>query len=650
MSLIAIGSTNKTTLENDVAFVKGDVILCNTGVDLCSAILLKCVEANINADSFFTNAYSLAKLPAYGAGQTALPMHFGHTISVEEVSNVYAGDTFTVLHPSDPRKLRHAEVWITYFPSSAYSLDVFEKDANILETSLYISIKPLIYPELVQTIPTPGHTTGLPGYDQISGSNGGEYIVLFSAPSAIALHWNGSQYDTCFEHTLGSATVCASIDGGSAIVTYYDNIAGEYKIAFYEDNGSWYLDRTESWAYAAKGVQLTGNFIIVDGQSTASVVLNKADLSIYHTADDTNYLNMLPVGYKRYCLYTDVGYGYDTSYISVLGGPYRQVLAYSEVRYNTEYFRMFGSAYSEGYSPYLPDGEEWVSFSGALMHRQPMGRYPDEGVLIRTSHNELFLYDLLDGEYSASLDLRLPSQVSNGYVFENFLVNFNYQVSFVVSPTELVYLYNFDAATHKIWTDTFCPVIYPYFMTHGTGETVDLIEVVPTHYNEMSPAVVTLRCVTEAPLATTDDFTYDQLPVGTSATFLLSADNSTFYKWSGTAWVTETDIANGNTPEDFAIGCQQGFSFPENCVTAYVKAQLSSTVRDYTPTFTRTNTKLHLTTISSDNEAHLADDSKVSIVFTSDTETTITSKISQNVNISAQVCLIAPAYDQQYEG
>ena len=648
MSFSVTGHVDKASIEAEVSFVSGDLILCEPGNGFCGSIILRGVTASLVADGFFEDVYNISLSPGFGVNEYALPTSIGHVATIHEEEGLSYGELITITHPSDPLGIRFVEAWVTYYPSSGYVMSYESYDSNSLATSAYVALKPLIYPELLQTLSIPGAGAMLTSslYKGIQGSFGGEYIVIYSSSRAAGYRWNGTTYEELFIHQTGSI-YCASISDSSAVIIYLENSVN--KIAVYEDLGTWTLDRIEPWNYSLEEVMLSGDYIITGGSYSAGTVLHLATLSVYYIADDAEYLDIVPSNYKRYRMYTGRVHGYSTTYESVLGGPLKQIVGYTEMTTSSSDFKKFGSIYAEGPSPYRPPGEDNVGLIGSMLMSHPIGYGPDDGIAIKTTNDQVFPFSYLNTEYNASLDLTFPT-ASTGYIFDEFLVNFSGQVLMAVSYTEAIPLYAYDFSTHKVFGGIFHPVKYPYYATSSASDTVDIIEVIKTHYDEVAPAVVTLRCNTVSAISATNDFEIAVQPAGTVVKFLLSSDNVTFYKWDTSAWVAESDISNGNSAEDFTTGCQSGFTFPADSFSAFIKIQLSSSVRDLTPVVSLETTKLYLTTISSENNAYLCDDSKVRIEHTSDTETSITSLIPQDVILAAQVTIIAPAYSSDYEG
>lgn len=649
MSIQVCGDNRKENIASDTFFVDGDIILSEPGEGLCASRVLRCSEDVLKIPGFFQEAFELDNSPSYGGNQRGLKILPGAYYSIVDKEEFGLGDSFILEHPKDPLGKRYVEAWVTYYPSAAFSLFLHSKDENVLGTSESVSIKPLIYPELTQTIsssPGLGPFLTQTQYHGIQLWGSGEKVVVYNSSAAIIYEWNGSGYSEGLVHSLG-LVYSASVDGDSAIVLYQDS--GDWKLALYEKDGTWNLDRVEDWALGQREVMLTSDYIISGGSQTPGVVFNKSDLSVSFEAVNPDYLEVVPADDRRYHSTNGRVYGCETAYVSVLGSPLRQTCMYTEMKISTSWVLEFGGWTGDGYKPYTSNEDGHVGFTGSLMMRHPLGSAADEGFILKTNQGELYPYNYLYKSYNAELDLSLPS-ISEGYIVDEFLVNFSSQVYYAAGSFEAVVLYEYSFSSHKKYSGCFFPVKYPYFLVNGSPDTLHLLEAVKTHYDEVPPATATLSCETPSAITTTDDFEIPEPPVNTMLTLLLSSDNSTFYKWNGVdAWVTESDISLGNSRADFISGCQAGFIFPADSYSAYVKIQMSSTARDETPEIGLSETSLHLTTISVANNSYLCDDSKVLIEHLSETETKITSLINQNVIMSAQLCIIAPPYNVDYE-
>jgi len=649
MNLLLSGNNTKGALESEVSFEEGSKILCEPGDGFCSARLLEQVISSARVDGFFADTFDTKNSPAFGAGEFALRVHPGMTYALAEAENVALGDHFDIPHISDPEGKRYTEVWVSYYPSIQAYPEVLASDSNTLVTSERVTIKPKIYPELIQSLPNPVGIGALLNfaYEGIKMVGGGSTVILYNTLAVVVYEWNGSGYTHTLIHGNKGFVVHASVEGIEVIVTY--NEGGDDKIDFYSKSPSWSLYRTELWSYISRDVLLYGAYILVGGAVEDGLALLKSDLSVFYEADNPSYSETIPTLYSKYPAETRRVVGIDHVAISVLGGPFRQRLAYTEFDHNSAELKLYGGSSAEGYEPYLPEGEHHTFFTGYIILRHPYGIGADEGFLILTSHDEIFPYDYLDGEYSASQALTSYSS-TNSYVMDEFLVNFNSQVFYASGPEELIPLYTFNFSVHKVFSGVFFPVKYPYYFLSEGDDIVKLVEVVKTHYDEVPDAEFTLKYTSEADIDEVTGFSVPAQASGAASLWLISKDNLSFYTWSGASWDPENDVANGCVLQSFIDGCNSGFPLGAGLTEVYVKVLMSSSERDSTPEFPYLETVMSMSTFGSPDVAFLCDDSHVSIEHLGDGVTRVTSKMSEEVVLSAQVCILAPPYNEDFDG
>ena len=648
MNLLLCGSNIKQSIETETTFSEGDKMLCEPGDGFCTSRLLEHVTSSAGVMGFFKDTYDLTNTPAFGTGEYAARVHPGMSYVLAEAEHVKTGEGLELDHTSDPEGKRYTEVWVSYYPIVQAFPEVMSSDANSLVTSTRVAIKPKIYPELIQSITLPGGSGDvlLSPYERIKMSDGGSKVVVYTTTLVLLYEWNGTGYDQTLIHSSKGTVHYASVEGTELIVTYLD---GTEKIDFYTKTTSWGLTRTEAWPYASYDVLLYGSYIYVGGAVNAGIVLLKSDLSIFYEADNPNYEDVLPADYLKYAADNSRVVGIEEFAISYLGSPFRSTLGYTEFDLNSAYIKEYGGAFSEGYDPYLPEGEVHVQFTGVIMLRHPYGTGADEGFLIKTSHDELYPYDYLDGEYCASWNLSGFTQ-GGSYVFDEFLVNFSNSVFLAESPNELIELYSYSFLEHKKFINAFHPVKYPYYFVYEDDGIMKLIEPIKTHYNEVPDAVVTLKYTSASEVSGVSGFSTPEQAANTTSLWLISDDNSIFYKWDGASWVVESSITSGNPLQDFKAGCTSGFTPTAGTTEIYVKLLMRSAERDNTPEFPFLETVMTLSTFGSSDDAFLCDDSKVEIEHVSDTKTRVTSKLQEEVILSAQVCVIAPPYNESFDG
>lgn len=638
MDFHIVGSNRATSIKEAVAPVAGDKVLCDPGVNECSSFLLDCISNSLTPNGLFGRLDDIQKSVIFQDGLNSTQFSPGVVRRYAEVLESTSATEITVTHPPDQDNKRFVEVWKIQYPDQQLTPVVQSATPPVLVASDKYSLKPLIYPEVVQTLPIPvgtGNFLNSP-WDGIQMYSEGAKVVIYSTLAVIILEWNGAGYDQTLIHQTGTVDK-ASVNNNSAIVTYNDGVTN--KIAFYEKTTSWALSNTLNWSYPGRVVSLNGDYILVGGAKHAGITLNKSDLSVHYTASGTNYLAVIPTRDERYNADTYVTIGYTHAFTSG-GGPSTQKLIHTEYYTSSDSFSVF--------SAYLPVGQVNVRFLGGIFLRHPYTADPYDGFVMKTSHSELFPYEHLYGDYSATLDINLPLNYS-GYLIDKFLVGFylpsgfGYKVLWAYGAQELIELYDYNSAIHKIYDGVFYPVKYPYYLTNTGDGNLKLLRIGTTHYNEIGNGVLTLKFEYADFINSTTGFSsgFNGIEI---CKFLISEDNLVYYKWSGSSWVQESDPSLGNIESEFTVGCAAGF-YPSGSKVVYVKAFLSSNSTDNAPSLVKSSIQLSINYLSMSGKATLCDDSKAQITFEDANNTKISPLDEGKYAIAAVVTIYAPQID-----
>ena len=639
MNFFAVGSNKEDSIKGTISPSEGDKVLCDPGVNECSSFLLECFDNNIPPDGLFSRFDDQKKAVNFLNGLNSTQFSPGVVRRFVEAIDCTVGTEIHVSHPPDSSDKRFVEVWKIPYPSVSLPHIVQSANTPVLVASDKIALKPLVYPEEVQSLPLPpgtGEFLNFP-WEGIQMYLLGEKVIIYSTNAVILLEWNGAGYTQILLHQIGTVDH-ASVYDNSAIVTYDD--AGAKKIAFYEKTSSWGLSNILNWSYPGRSVSLSGSHILVGGSQQAGLTLNKSDLSIYHSASDTNYLGVIPTYKFRYSADPYSVVGYSMAYISA-GSYTTRKLVFTQYYTSSESMSIF-------YDAYLPDGETNNRFYGSIFLRHPYTDDPYDGFILKTEHNELFPYNYLYGGYSAPLDIGLPLLYS-GYLFNEYMVGFylpssgGYRVLLAYDTTELIDLYPYVQEEHKVYDGIFFPVKYPYYLTNNQDGTLRLLTIVTTHYDEIGDGILTLKFVCPEFISSTESFIsgYNGLE---TCKFLISDDNIVFWKWDAPNWVIESNPSLGNNIATFTAGCEAGFA-PLNSKEVYIKVFLSSASKDNTPSLVRSDISLTVNYLSRSGKAVLCDDSRVSINFESPTSTKITSHDPGVYAIAGVVTVFAPPID-----
>jgi hypothetical protein len=638
MNFFAVGSNKKDSIKGTISPSEGDKALCDPGVNECSSFLLECFNNNIPSDGLFSRFDDQKKAVNFLNGLNSTQFSPGVVRRFVEATGCTVGTELHVSHPPDISNKRFVEAWKIPYPSVELTPTVQSVNTPVLVASDKFALKPLIYPEEVQSLTIPPGTGDflLSPWLGIQMYNNGEKVVLYSNVAVIVLEWDGVGYSQVLLHQTGTVYK-ASVYNNSAIVTYND---GTNKIAFYEKAGTWALSSTLSWSYSQSDVALNGSYILVGGTQQAGITLNKSDLSVYHAASNTNYIATIPTQAYKYPADPSVVVGYDTEYITA-GGYTTQKLVYTQYYTSSESMQIF-------YDAYRPEGQTNVRFYSPIFLRHPYMNDPYSGFVMKTSHGELFTYDYLHNWYSAPLDIGLPDSYS-GYLFDQYMVGFflpstnDYRVLWAYGNEELIDLYSYNSVVHKKFGGVFYPVKYPYYLTNNLDGTLKLLRIVPTHYNEIGDGVLTLKFECPELISSTESFVsgYNGLE---TCKFLISDDDVVFWKWVAPNWVVESNPSLGNDISTFTAGCEAGFA-PLNSKVVYMKVFLSSASKDTTPSLVRSDISLTVNYLSRSGKAVLCDDSRVSINFESPTSTKITSHDPGVYAMAGVVTVFAPPID-----
>ena len=638
MNFFAVGSNKKDSIKGTINPSEGDKALCDPGVNECSSFLLECFNNNIPSDGLFSRFDDQKKAVNFLNGINSTQFSPGVVRRFVEATGCTIGTEIRVPHPPDTLNKRFVEVWKIPYPAVPLTPTVQSANTLVLVASDKFALKPLIYPEEVQSLTIPPGTGNflLSPWSGIQMYNNGEKVVLYSDIAVIVLEWDGVGYSQVLLHQTGTVYK-ASVYNNSAIVTYND---GTDKIAFYEKASTWALSSTLSWSYSQNDIALNGSYILVGGTQQAGITLNKSSLSVYHTASNTNYIATIPTQTSKYPADPSVVVGYDTA--SITAGSYTTLkVVYTQYYAASESMSIFSDAY-------LPDGQVNVRFYNPPFLRHPYSNDPYAGFVMRTSQGELFPYNYLQGDYSTSLNINLPSNYS-GYLFDNYMVGFHlsapndYRVLWAYGNRELIDLYSYNSTEHKRYEGIFYPVKYPYYLTNNQDGTLRLLSISTTNYNEIGEGVLILKFECLEFINSTTGFTSGHDGIETCK-FLISDDNIVFWKWASPNWVVESNPSLGNNTATFTAGCEAGFA-PLNSKVVYIKVFLSSASKNSTPSLVRSSISLTVNYLSRSGKAMLCDDSRISINFESPTSTKITSHDPGVYALASVVTLFAPPID-----
>jgi hypothetical protein len=663
MSFTFCIDNRKTQIQSLVTFEDGDLLYCNPGVDFCSGRLFDLIElpSALDTNAFFKNIYNVDKIPSFGSNQYGLIRLAGFKYYLYETQQLKYNDSFIIEHAADYDGKRYCETWITYYPTAAYSPSFISGD-DLLVHSDGCQIKPVVKGDLIQSITLPAAASA---YHDMFASDyncgdmklhqvDGKGFILWKFNFVIIYEWNGTSYDEVGFFELGSVVQGAVIRYNTTTAKYEGLISSSDDLIYItraDADSNWEIETTySSWG----GVNGIPHFKTAYGDQfwmfsqyrvPSRYTFSTRALEYYYGINGDWVV--WPADTYVYGDNYSSGYGIGEGWWSVLGGsPYHAIHTARMDSTEPGTWRT-GSVYTdEDGNLWLAADRSWVYWVGGSL-----------GTTVQTSEKQLLNYEMLNGyTWEGGRNLIQPYKY-NGYIWDKYLVGFSSinpsqsaGVWYCHKTTEIIRLY--DATTeHVPYNKVYSPVWpAPNYIVNGLDGTLKVLEMKASYFDEVSPVVGLFLCTTQTAITVTTNFEIPVPPANTDYKFLLSPDNITWYKWSGATWVTESDVINnGNTRTEFITGCVANFSFPADCYTAYIKIAMFSTDADTTPYFNWDECKLYLTTISTANSCFLADDSKLLIEHISPTETKFTSLMGPNVIIAAQVNILAPPYNVDYE-
>jgi len=659
MSFQICGDNRKSYIEAQVTFEDGDVLLCNPGLDYCSLRAYDLIQlaGPINTTGFLKNVYNVNTIPSFGSNAYGFIRRAGFKYYIHEDDQFQFNESFIITHVPDPDGKRYCEAWITYYPTANYQPQLLTGD-DLLVTSTGTYMKPLVAPKLIQSINLPAAASAYWGgfasstlYTGLKVDGQGDQLMLTSGPWAIIYEWNGSGYTEAYANNFGS-TVTGYVKGNSALVLQSNTINWLVK------SGTWSIDESITpWSgqFATAHAGGTGFYTF----STSAIWdLYDHDGNFVSGAEPSGDWSCWPATKWHYIGEAETGYGWLNQAWSVLGGTPFWALTFGKAGQSvTDYVCGSHSSWYGDFMYAIRDEDNYCYFSNRplFMYIYPGGY---SGMDPFTFTWSTYIYQQWNYHYLYYSDLSLDAPTSNttgGYITGKYLVGWRYVgdtsgVFYCHTTQEVHRLYDYVFATHKIYSNNFYPVRTPNYSLVNNGDgTLKLLELKAGFFDTLSPVTATFTITSPTEITTTTDFTIPSQDAGCSMKFIISPDNTNWYKWGGSSWVTEADPTNGNDYTTFKSGCQSGYAPPAGTYTLYLKIAFYSTNEDNSPGWDNGECYMGLTTISTSNNAYLCDDSKVKIEHISDTETKFTSLMGQNVIISAQVNILAPPYNEAYE-
>lgn len=651
MSFQVCGDNRQANIESQVTFTDGDTLLCDPGVDFCSsrAFDLMQLTGPINTTGYLKNIFNVDKIPDFGSNQYGFTRCSGLKYYIHEDTQFAYNESFTITHAPDPDYKRYCEAWVTYYPTTNYQPQLLTGD-DILVTSSGVSMKPLLAPDVMQSISFPAAASSYYAtlmtstlYERIKLDANGDQFIIWAGPWIIIYEWNGSSYSETYSYEFADAVQGAYVHGDEACV-----VTAGLKLYWLAKSGTWSIDETiNPWTGGVAGPPHkigTGFYIF-----SRSVIWYQFD----HDGNQIDYADnpdwdVWPASRWQYVSTSKSGIGWDNAAWSILGGS-------PNWRYT--HGIAGGEEPDADYPCTVPDEDDHCYFStrASFLYFREVADYDGNYINFTWMSYIYHMYGYMYQAYTV-LDLDAPTSTQNGYIFNKYLVGWRYPnqtagIFYFHTTTEYYRLYDYDVSVHKLnYIYPFYPIKAPdIYAVNGGDGTLKILKMKAAHYDDLSPKVGTFTVISPTEITTTTDYTIPSQPSGCSFKFLISHDNVNWYKWGGSSWVSESNILNGNDYTTFKAGCQSGYVPPAYTYTLYIKMAFYSTVDADSPGWSHGECYMGLTTISSSNNAYLCDDSKIKIEHLSSTTTKFTSLMNQNVIISAQVNILAPPYNVDYE-
>lgn len=668
MSFQLYGDNRQENIEADVTYEEGDYLIADPGLDECSSrmLFLRELQNTLISGTPLEKPYQLHKAPDFGSNKYAFPFVSNNNYYVETIEEFAYNDSITITHLKEPSGKRYVECWVTYYPTTGFT-PVLDSGTHLIAGSSFFMKNPRLYPDLIQSLNIPGNDTSfLPNYDNISNTHirlhdNAELMVLWGDTRAAIYEWNAgnTEYDLAYDFNVATCTQIHSVGLHEdwVVVAYADSGETEIQWAYIEKSGTWSI--TGTWnepsecAYTGP-VHLykdtNDTFILHGCNANITIAFDKATRSVQHYAYD---LSSLWVGSNYYLWPYSKNAGEVKTWGAdqwSFGGPLHWYPSY--MRFRGAYAAV---SYDNGYGTFLKDENGNAQPENSFLMCHAVGDLEFMMLNISVDPYQLIMYPQYINAHDNE-NLRGFEYINySSFCIDDYFMYFRQLpndstpgVYWAPDNTEVVRLEDFVLAVNKVYNGCFYPIKYPYFISNNGDNTLKLTELGKHHTEVIGDGV--LKITTANPIAKTTNFVFPTEPTNTTSLFRLSWDNVTFYKWNGVdAWVTEASASAGNTLTDFIAGCVAGITAPGSTYTAYIGVYVTCSADDADYIIDYADVKLYLTTASSLSAAYLCDDSMVEIEHVSDTETKITSKTQQTVILSAQVCLIAPPYDVEYE-
>lgn len=667
MSFQLYGDNRKENIEADVPYEEGDFLIADPGKDECSSRMFFLRETNnpIESGGGLEKPYQLDKVPSFGNNKYAFPFISCMNYYVEEVAEIAYQDELLITHKPDPSKQRYVECWVIYYPATSFSPILDEANSTHLAAGSNFFMKnPRYYPDLIQSISIPGNDTNwLPQYDTITDThirldNNATIMVLWGDLRAAIYEWNSgtTEYDLAYDFNVATCTQIHSVGLSDdwVVVAYDDSGETEIQWAYIEKSGTWSITGTydkPTDAQYSSPIHLyedTNDVLILNGCNyNLARAFDKDTRTLQYKASD---LSPLWIGtsyhFWPYAAYANEVKTWGRDQWSY-GGPLHWYPSYS--RFRGSYAAV---SYDSGYGEYLRDNDGNSQPADNFLMYHYDGDIRHMMINISVDPYQLIMYPQYIDAYNNENLLGFVYASYLSICVDNVFINFKHlpdntaKVYWAPNNTEVVALEDFTSI-NKPYNGCFYPVKYPYFISNHGDNTLKVTEINRHQTETIGDGILEISTYNE--ISTTADFDFPTEPTNTTTLFRLSWDKVTWYKWNGSTWVTEASAANGCTLAQMTAGCQAGLIPPANTYNAYIGIYVTCSADDADYKINYSEVKLWLTTVSSANDRYMTDDSMVEIEFVSDTQTKITSKIQQNIVLSAQVCLIAPPYDEQYE-
>lgn len=701
-----VGENYKTGIEAAVDFDDGGMILAEPGTGFCDSRLLfmRQLSEGLVANGFYDDVFDLTEMPRWMSTQYAFRFHCGLHYDYFDLLDIDPNDSHIVTHPPDRDGKRYVEAWGTFYPAAYYVGTVHDYDDTGLMvgtiSSDLMAVKFRRYPVVHQTLTLPASLSAVYngmfvnnwryGVDDVETSI--IYIVTRATHALVVYRYDeGTRLlaeDFVWEDPLGD---CASIIGyaingrefalptdsygpydypATLVITYQNvNNANELTLATFERDitlGTWSLLSRRVCPSSYSDVRMA---VSVRSPAASDPVMGSEDHKVqmivlggiyghtsFYRLDDLTYWkragdiddDMFDWTGRKYTYFTGSSYGWNAKgdgIWSFLGFGRYELSSGSVSAQGSAGVSMHDNASYEGNTT----EDQRIATSGYWQYHYGTGIT----AIIKTDDGGLWGYTYYLTDYQTvgrkmSLYGQGTTWFNSEYIFNagNTELGVSDKVFYCTSDEPLV-LEDYSAAIHKPVVGSanlFRDVMFIGNNQDGTVKTWDYAN----DYSVYLSGDVTLKYTTVSNITTISDFFGPAESTHETFRYLFSYDNVTFYKWTGSAWVAETDPSLGMTEAQFVAGAAAGYTAPDNWRQAYVKIYLETDGTGWT-SMQRQDAQLEIQVISVANNAYYLDDSKVRIEHLSDRQTKITNITGQRCIIHGHLAIIAPPYNVDYE-